>query len=190
MFLKRFPYRWFLIVSLLRVALITTVMGISWVPQLLVPDGAEAASAAQDSSLERSGVRYPEGFDINTVGEIQGKASGFLVPDNGPVTFTLTTKRETYVVFGSPKWYWEDLGVPAQDGVEVKVVGSKTLGTDGNLYVVAQELTLVLSRKSYALRSIDGSPLWRGPRIGAGGTGRAGEQPFRGGAGAGGRGRR
>ncbi len=143
------------------------------------------AFGEQDLLLERSGIQYPEGFDINTVGEVQGKASGFYVPDRGPVLFTLSSRRETYIVFASPKWYWEDLKIPAQDGIEIRVVGSKTLGKDGNLYVVAQELTIVSSGMLYSLRASNGSPLWKGPRLSSGGLRRIGEQPFRGGAGVG-----
>jgi hypothetical protein len=139
----------------------------------------------QDSLLEQCGIQYPEGFDINTVGEIQGRASGFYMPDRGPVIFTLSSKRETYTVFASPKWYWEDLKIPTQDGIEIRVVGSKTLGKDGNLYVVAQEMTVVSSGMLYSLRAINGGPLWKGPRLSSGGLRRIGEQPFRGGAGVG-----
>jgi hypothetical protein len=165
-------------------------MAIAWSLCSLLTPGASVVFAAQETALERSGVRYPDGFDVNTVGEVRGRAAGFQVPDQGPVTFTLSAKKETYTVFASPRWYWDDLGIPVQEGLELRVLGSKTLGMDGNLYVVAQELTVVSSGKSYTLRSLDGSPLWRGPRIGAGGPGRAGDQPFRGGTGGGGRGRR
>ena len=169
---------------------ITTVIVMAWSVYSLPVPVPSAAFAAQETALERSGVRYPEGFDINTVGEVRGRAAGFQIPDRGPVTFTLSSRKETYTVFASPKWYWDDLGIPAREGLELRVLGSKTLGIDGNLYVVAQELTVVSSGKSYTLRSLDGSPLWRGPRIGVGGPGRAGDQPFRGGAGGAGRGRR
>lgn len=151
---------------------------------------ASSVFAEQDTFLEKSGIRYPEGFDVNTVGEIRGSVSGFQVPEKGPVLFTLSSKRDTYTVIASPKWYWEDSEIPMQDGLEVRVTGSKTLGKDGNLYVVAQELTVVSSGMTYSLRSMDGSPLWKGPRFSSGGFRRAGEPPFRGGGGGFGRGRR
>ncbi len=151
---------------------------------------ASSVFAEQDTILEKSGIRYPEGFDVNTVGEIRGSASGFQVPEKGPVRFTLSSKREAYTVIASPKWYWEDSEIPMQDGLEVRVIGSKTLGKDGNLYVVAQELTVVSSGMTYSLRSVDGSPLWKGSRFSSGGFRRAGEPPFRGGSGGFGRGRR
>ncbi|MBP1746115.1 MAG: hypothetical protein H6Q54_730, partial [Deltaproteobacteria bacterium] len=52
----------------------------------------------RDKLFEESGIRYPDGFDINTVGEINGKVSGFSQPDQGPARFNLITKKETYTV--------------------------------------------------------------------------------------------
>ena len=153
---------------------------------LLVPQGAPSA---EDALLERSGIRYPEGFDLNTVHEIQGKVRGFTMPEQGPVSFSLSAKRETYTVFASPRWYWDDLKVSLGEGAEVRVLGSTTLGRDGHLYLVAQELTVLDSRKSYSFRASDGTPLWKGPRIGSGGRGVGGSHQMRGGGGQG-RGRR
>jgi hypothetical protein len=74
------------------------------------------------------------------------------------------------------------------------VSGSKTLGKDGNLYLIAQEVRVLQSNKVLVFRGEDGSPSWRGgglPGQGRGGFG----SPMRGdgaghGMGAGGRGRR
>lgn len=137
---------------------------------------------ASETLLEQSGIRYPDGYDVNTVGEIRGVASGIQIPEKGPVRFTLTGKRDEYIVFAAPGWYWEDLKMPSLDGIEVRVTGSKTLGKDGKLYVVAQELTVVSSGTSYTLRGGMGNPLWKGSGFGSGGTlRRGGDQPFRGG---------
>lgn len=157
---------------------------------LLLMLAAASVFGEEHALLEQSGIRYPEGFDVNTVGEIRGRASNFHVPEKGPVWFTLTSRRETYSVIASPKWYWEDSAIPMEEGIEVRVIGSKTLGKDGKLYVVAQELTVVSSGRTYPLRSVEGSPLWKGPRLSGGGFRHAGEAPFRGGAGGSGRGRR
>jgi hypothetical protein len=45
----------------------------------------------RDKFLEESGIRYPDGFDVNTVGEINGIVSGFSQPDQGPARFYLIT---------------------------------------------------------------------------------------------------
>ena len=58
--------------------------------------------------LEESGIHYPGGFDLNTVGEVQGRASHFSRPGKGPVSFLLATDRELYTVLTSPFWYWHE----------------------------------------------------------------------------------
>lgn len=150
---------------------------------------------SRDKLLEESGIRYPDGFDVNTVGEINGKVSGFSQPDQGPGRFNLLTKKETYTVITSPKWYWNDLDGKIRDGDEVTVTGSKTLGKDGNLYIIAQEIKVPSSGKLLVFRGKDGGPLWRGPGGGSGGGSRgfggpaSGKGGLGGGIGGAGRGR-
>ena len=149
----------------------------------------------RDKLFEESGIRYPDGFDINTVGEINGKVSGFSQPDQGPARFNLITKKETYAVITSPKWYWNDLDGKIRDGDEVTVTGSKALGKDGNLYIIAQEIKIPSSGKLLVFRGKDGGPLWRGPGGSSGGGSRgfggpaSGKGGLGGGIGGAGRGR-
>lgn len=149
----------------------------------------------RDKFFEESGIRYPDGFDVNTVGEINGKVSGFSQPDQGPARFNLLTKKEAYTVITSPKWYWNDLDGKIRDGDEVTVTGSKTLGKDGNLYIIAQEIKIPSSGKLLVFRGKDGGPLWRGPGGGSGGGSRgfggpaSGKGGLGGGIGGAGRGR-
>jgi hypothetical protein len=154
-----------------------------------------AYSEERYPSLEESGIRYPEGFDMNTVGEVQGKASGFFRPGQGPVRFTLSSERESYIVIASPEWYWNDMGLKISEGERVIVTGSKSLGKDGNLYIIAQEIKVPATRQSYSFRGDDGRPLWRGAGLhGTGGHRGFGSPSGRGGGGNGmggmGRGRR
>ena len=115
--------------------------------------------------LAGSGIRYPEGFDQNTVGEVRGKAYRYGESESGPVRFELDAEKETYTVLASPVWYQKDLGRKLSDGTEVRVRGSKTLGKDGNLYIIAQEITILPNGETLAFRSEDGTPLWKGPRM-------------------------
>lgn len=157
-------------------------------PFFINPVGADE----NDLFLKESGIRYPDGFDQNTVGEVQGKVNGFFIPESGPVRFYLSSKTEIYTVIVSPGWYWEDFGVKISDGEEVRVVGSKSLGRDGNLYIIAQEIRLVESGKTIVIRNNNGSPLWKGAGQGSIGTQKGFGSPLRGGGGMGGasRGRR
>jgi hypothetical protein len=136
---------------------------------LLVPGAVRAAE--NDASLPGSGIRYPGGFDPNTVGDVTGKVSGVTLPEKGPVRFRIDTGKERYTVLASASWYWRDMGVDLQDGMEVRVRGSKSLGQDANLYVVAQKIRITGSGKSFSLRDSAGMPLWGGGNGMAGKTG-------------------
>ena len=152
-----------------------------------------AQAQEKDITLEGSGIHYPGGFDPNTVGEVQGKAYGYAQPGSGPVHFRLDSGKESYTVLASPRWYWSDLGGTLSDGAGVRVRGSKSLGKDGNLYIIAQEVRLLPSGKTLVFRDESGYPLWKGPRMGT--TGSQGgfgsrQRGMGGGGGAMGRGRR
>ncbi len=149
------------------------------------PPALETAQAQEsDAVLDGSGIRYPGGFDPNTVGNVRGKAYGLSIPESGPVRFRLETGRETYTVLASPRWYWKGLKVELPDGSDVRVRGSKTLGRDSNLYVIAQRIQVGPSGPSLALRDGGGSPLWKGTGASPFGTGGFGS-PMGGGGGMG-----
>lgn len=126
-------------------------------------------SYAQDKNLvlPESGIHYPTGFDENTVGVVKGRAYEFVQPERGPVQFRLDTGRENYTVIASPPWYWSDLKVKMPEGTEVEVRGSKSLGKDGKLYIIGQEMKVLATDKVYSFRDESGYPLWRGGQSGA-----------------------
>ncbi|MCL5884646.1 MAG: hypothetical protein M1377_04800 [Deltaproteobacteria bacterium] len=151
-----------------------------------LPPALETAQAqGNDTVLEGSGIHYPGGFDPNTVGEVRGKAYGLSVPERGPVRFRLETGRETYTVLASPKWFWKDLNAELPEGMEIRVRGSKTLGRDANLYIIAQKIRIGSSGRSMDLRDDGGFPLWKGPKAGGMGAPGGFGSPMRGGGGMG-----
>jgi hypothetical protein len=117
----------------------------------------------KDVILEESGIHYPGGFDLNTVGEVLGKATHFSRSGKGPVRFQLSTDREPYTVLTSPSWYWSENQVKIPEGTEVLVRGSKSFGKDGKLYIVAQELHIPSTGQYFNFRGKDGTPLWKNP---------------------------
>jgi hypothetical protein len=153
----------------------------------------------RDMVLPGSGIIYPRGYDPNTVGDVQGRISGVAIPESGPVRVTLIADKETYTVLASPGWFWRDMNITNPEGMEVNVRGSKTVGIDGNLYIIAQEIKMIGSKKRLIFRSEAGKALWSGrPQTGrtnvqGGGSG-GGSGPSPGGPGRGssgmGRGRR
>lgn len=157
-----------------------------WAIAFLAPAHDTAMAQGSDAVLEGSGIHYPGGFDPNTVGDVRGKAYGLSVPESGPVRFRLETGKEAYTVLASPKWYWKDLNADLPDGREVRVRGSKTLGEDSNLYIIAQRIRIGPSGRSMVLRDDDGFPRWKGPRTGGtGGPGGIGGSPMGGSGGMG-----
>ena len=133
--------------------------------------GQQAYCEETEQVLPQSGIHYPRGFDPNTVGTVEGQVSECSQPKRGPVRFQLESRRETYTVLASPAWYWNDLGADIQAGISIRVCGSKSLGKDGKLYIIAQEINILSSEQSLVFRSKDGFPLWKGSRLGATGGG-------------------
>ena len=128
---------------------------------------------AEDRVLAQSGIHYPEGYDLNTVGEVRGTAQNVVKPEKGPVHFTVVSRSDRYTVFASPLWYWNDYEISVRNGDEVVVTGSKSLGKDGNLYIIAREVRFPSANRSVVFRAKDGLPLWRpfGNSTGRGGFG-------------------
>ncbi len=116
----------------------------------------------RDMILPGSGIIYPGGYDPNTVGDVQGRINSVVIPESGPVRITLIADKETYTVLASPGWFWRDMNITNPEGMEVNVRGSKTVGIDGNLYIIAQEIKMIRSKKSLIFRSESGKALWRG----------------------------
>jgi hypothetical protein len=110
--------------------------------------------------LEKSGILYPGGFDTNTLGEVRGRVNVITVPQTGPVYFGLAADKDTYIVLASPAWYWRQSkpGMAAGDTVTVK--GSKSLGRDSNLYIIAQDIKIESTGQIITLRNKDGKPVW------------------------------
>lgn len=127
----------------------------------------------KDTILSDSGIAFPGGYDINTVGDIQGKVRGVVVPESGPVRMTLVVGQEMYIVLASPGSFWNDIDADIKTGMEVNVRGSKSVGKDGNLYIIAQEIKITGSKKTLVFRSESGEALWNN-RTQAGRTGSQG----------------
>jgi len=145
-------------------ALLLAVLSAAW----LLLSGGVAAALEEGALLEGSGIHYPGGFDPNTVGEVRGTARGVDKPERGPIRFRLDSGKEMYTVLVSPSWYWEDLRTEIPEGAEVSVRGSKTLGRDMEMYIIAQEIRILSGGRSWTFRDEAGFPLWKGGRGGAG----------------------
>jgi len=124
---------------------------------------AAAFEAEQrDQTLPGCGICYPGGYDLNTVGSVQGTVLDLRFPDEGPARFAVKGQGEHWVVLASPVWHWRTTGLRLTAGDSVLVRGSKTLGADGTLYLVAQEIRPAGAEAAFLLRDGQGRPLWRG----------------------------
>jgi hypothetical protein len=142
---------------------------------VLTPAAAVRAQEKEpEVTLPACGIRYPGGYDPNTVGVVEGDVAVFARPEQGPVSFRLVADGETYTVLAAPAWFWEDRKIKIANGDHVRVKGSKTMGADGNLYLVAQEITVRGAEKPEVLRDAGGKPVWSG--CGPGGCGRRGRR--------------
>lgn len=130
----------------------------------LFPGSASAAGAREcrEQVLPGCGICYPGGYDINTVGDVQGRVAEIEVPAEGPVRFVIAAERERWVVLASPVWFWKNTGLRLVPGYSVTVRGSKSLGADGTLYLVAGEIDPQGSAPVVVLRDRRGVPLWSG----------------------------
>lgn len=117
-------------------------------------------------------ILYPGGYDPNTVGVVEGRVTTLGRPERGPVTLRLESTGGTYIVLTAPAWYLEELKFAVREKERARVKGSKTMGADGKLYLVAQQIDLVDRGGSIALRDAQGKPAWSG--CGPGGCGRRG----------------
>lgn len=129
--------------------------------------GAAAARASRDQLLPGCGICYPGGYDVNTAGEVRGTLLDLQVPDEGPVRFVVAGERERWVVLASPAWFWRSAKARLAPGGSVAVRGSKTLGDDGALYLVAREIQGAGDAPVLVLRDHRGVPLWGRSRRGS-----------------------
>jgi hypothetical protein len=137
----------------------------------ILNSGTAGAQESRDHLLTGCGICYPGGYDINTVGDVEGIVTDIHLPAEGPVRLTVAFERERWVVLASPAWFWNSAALRLAPGDSVSVRGSKTMGADGTLYVIAREVRLGRSGTALILRDPGGVPLWKGRNGGNGNPG-------------------
>ena len=152
-----------------------------------------ASAQDKDTVLPGSGIHYPGGYDPNTAGAIKGRVET-VAKEQGPVQLQVRSGREVYTVLTGPPWFWDKIKADISEGVDIKVRGSKALGADGRLYIIAQEITTDKG-KTLVFRDEEGYPTWSasagsGKKAGFGSPMRGGGSGPVGGGGGMGRGRR
>jgi hypothetical protein len=145
--------------------------------------GAPSSAQEKDTVLPGSGIHYPGGYDPNTAGEIRGRVER-VKKEQGPVQLQVRSGREVYTVLAGPPWYWDKIKASVPENTDIRVRGSKALGADGRLYIIAQEI-IPAAGKPIVFRDEDGYPAWSaadsGRKAGFGSPLGTGSGPARGG---------
>ena len=106
-----------------------------------------------------------EGYDENTEIRIKGTVQQVLPRMRGPVVVILQTPNRDYKIITGPAWYLEQEGFELKAGDSLKVTGSKFIGRDGNLYVVARRIGNLTTGRVLKLRDSMFMPHWRGTHM-------------------------
>jgi hypothetical protein len=140
------------------------LLGIAALLAALAPPVAFAQEGGQEREevLPGSGIRYPMGYDADTEGVVEGRVLRVEVPGRGPVVVRLESSGRPVTVLTAPGWFWDQGDWKPAAGDLVRVFGSKSVGADGELYVVAREIHPAADGCGCAVRDEQGRPLWRG----------------------------
>jgi hypothetical protein len=103
-----------------------------------------------------------EGYDENTEIKIAGTVTQVVPRARGPVTIIIRTVNRDYMVITGPQWFIVQEGFNLKAGDILRVTGSKFIGRDGNLYIVARKIKDSSTGKVLRLRDSNLLPFWRG----------------------------
>ena len=122
----------------------TGLVPLALLSALALASAASRSAGAQeqrDRLLPGCGICYPGGYDVNTVGDVRGDDPRPPGSRRRAGALRLAGERERWVVLACPVWFWDEhASCVVVPGDAVTVRGSKTLGADGSLYLVAREI--------------------------------------------------
>lgn len=108
------------------------------------------------------GLNLDNGYDMNTVTSVTGRAATLTVRDERRIVAEIRTDDETiYLVLG-PRWYWEERGIAIRPNDVLVAWGSKALDDDGATYILTQRVVNRTTGAEAVLRSETGKPVWKG----------------------------
>jgi hypothetical protein len=106
-----------------------------------------------------------ESYDENTELTVRGSVVEAKRETPGPFVIKLRTKNMIYNVVTAPPWYLTREQIVLREGLELEVTGSKYIGKDGNLFLLARQITDISTGKVIILRDTHCRPLWHGHRM-------------------------
>lgn len=133
---------------------------------LAAPDHAEAFwGFGGDRASGRNGLDFDQGYDVNTVTTVTGRA--LAVPhagDGNNVIVEVASGTEIVNLCVGPGAFWEKHGIRISKNDVINAKGSKAQGKDGKTYLLVQWVTDQATGAQAVLRDDNGKPAWRGAR--------------------------
>jgi hypothetical protein len=102
-----------------------------------------------------------EGYDENTEIRVKGVVADILPALRGSVILIFKAGKREYRVVTGPQKYLLQEGFKFKTGDSLLVTGSKFIGRDGCLYIIARRIKNAVSGKTLLLRDSSLIPLWR-----------------------------
>jgi len=103
-----------------------------------------------------------EGYDENTEIRIKGVVTDVSPRMRGAIIIMFKAGKREYRVVTGPQRYLMQEGFEFKTGDPLLVTGSKFIGRDGSLYIMARQIKNTASGKTLLLRDSSCMPLWRG----------------------------
>lgn len=120
-------------------------------------------------SDNQSGLDLETGYDANTVTTVSGHVVSVQTSDERHASqLELEVNGNRSVVILGPKRYWDENGIVIKVGDSIIVSGSKAVGKDGIVYIIAQKVADISQITSVTLRNESGRPAWAGAGSGQG----------------------
>ncbi len=112
--------------------------------------------------VTKASAQQETGYDENTEVTVQGEVIAPLVTSYmGLECFVIKSGSHTYRVLTAPSWFLTGLKVHIRPKQNIKVVGSKFYGCDGNVYIMAKFIRLLPQGITVVFRDQDCRPVWR-----------------------------
>ncbi|MBW4056632.1 MAG: DNA-binding protein [Proteobacteria bacterium] len=111
----------------------------------------------------KSGLDFSNGYDINTVSTMSGRAIS--LPYRGEkanVFIEIKSGNQNLNVSVGPGSYWKQKGIVIALNDELTVKGSKAQGKDGKVYILAQKIVNRTTGSQMDVRNDKGEPGWSG----------------------------
>lgn len=112
-------------------------------------------------SSVHAGSDIKEGYDENTELRVKGKIAEIMPWKKGPLVLKLlATGNKTYALITAPPWYLNQQNISFSPGIEIEVIGSKYIDSDGAPYIIGSQIIFPATGNILPLRDAACRPIW------------------------------